>query len=185
MCAIKRHYAIARKSKAFQRFDEGKRPLDIDDVPITRRTLYQYYGEWRRERGIAGKRTGFALRKFNMRARIRAEERERRKREKETISTWVMDWEVILEALTKWDGVLEHSSLRGRLYLPGSNGHPWLRHKLLTNKDRSAGIRFLTREDNLHFYGKWAELGRKAKDIADFKRLCDEDGIGTPFGIVL
>jgi len=178
MCAIKTHYAIAKKAKAFRRFDEGKRPLDIDDVPVTRRTLYQYYGEWRRERGIAGKRTGFALTKFDRKAYLEARERERRRREKRRLGRLVMDWEVILEALGEWDGDLRH--IGPKVYLPGSERYRWLNHMLRRKKDQHGKSIDMTREENLRLYAKWVQLGKKAQGVADFKRLCDKEGIPVP-----
>jgi len=107
-----RHYAIRKKTQIFQLFDQGKRPSDIGDAAITRKTLYQYFGEWRKERGIPARRTGFAIKKFNRKAYLEAKENERRKKERESITRLVMDWEVILKALKGWDGDLEHTGQR-------------------------------------------------------------------------
>ena len=178
MSDIKRHYAIGKKVKLFQLFDEGKRPTDIADAPVTRKTLFQYFSEWRREKSVEGKKTGFAIKKFNRRAHREAKEEEKRKKEKESITRLVMDWEVILKALKEWDGNLEHTGQR--IYLPASRDYRWLRHVLRLRRDKRGKIAYMTREENLTLYGKWAELGRKAQGKADFKRLCHEEGVGFP-----
>jgi hypothetical protein len=178
MSAAKRHYAIRKKVQLFGLFDQGKRPSDIADAPVTRKTLYQYYGEWRKERGVAGRQTGFAIKKFSRRAYLEAKENERRKKEKETIARLVMGWEAILEALKGWDGDLEHTS--ERIYLPGSRNYRWLRHALRMKRDAQGRSVFMTREENLTLHEKWVECGRKAQDKADFKRFCREEGVGLP-----
>ena len=178
MPEVKSHYAIRKKAQLFRLFDEGKRPSDIGNAPVTRKTLYQYYGEWRRERGVAGKQTGFAIKKFSRRAYLEAKENDRRKKERETIARFVMDWEVILKALKGWDGDLEHTGQR--IYLPGSRDYRWLRHVLRLKRDARGKSRYMTREENLTLFQKWAELGKKAQDKDDFKRLCREEGIGLP-----
>ena len=178
MSEAKRHYAISKKAQLFGLFDEGKRPSDIGDAPVTRKTLYQYFSEWRRERGVAGKKTGFAVKKFDARAHLAAEEEKRRKKEKGTISRLIRDWEAVLEALKGWDGDLEHTGQR--IFLPGSRDYRWLRHVLRLKRDLRGKSLYLTREENLTLYEKWVELGRKAHDKADFKRLCHEEGVGFP-----
>jgi len=178
MSETKRHYAIRKKAELFRLFDEGNRPSDIGDAPVTRKTLYQYFGEWRRERAIEGKQTGFAIKKFNRRAYLEAKENERRKKEREIITRFVMDWEVILNALTEWDGDLEHTAQR--IYLPGRRDHRWLRHVLRLKRDARGKSLYMTREENLTLYEKWVELGRKARDKADFERLCHEERVGFP-----
>ncbi len=41
----------ANKTRAFELFDQGNRPSDIyDQVPVTKRTLYAYYQEWKKVR---------------------------------------------------------------------------------------------------------------------------------------
>ena len=178
MSETKRHYAVRKKAKLFRLFDEGKRPSDIGDASVTRKTLYQYFREWRKERGIAGKETGFAIKKFNRRVYRQGKENERRKKERESIARLVVDWEVILNALKGWDGNLEHTDQR--IFLPGSRDYRWLRHVLRLKGDpRREGL-YMTREENLTLYEKWVELGRKAHDKADFKRLCHEEGVGFP-----
>jgi len=178
MSEAKRHYAVRKKAKLFRLFDEGKRPSDIGDAPVTRKTLYQYFREWRKERGIAGKETGFAIKKFNRRVYRQGKENERRKKEKETITRLVTDWEVILKALKEWNGDIEHAGQR--IYLPGSRSYRWLRHLLRLKRDPRGKHLYLTREENLALYEKWVDLGRKAQDKADFKRLCHEEGVGFP-----
>lgn len=171
MSAAKRHYAIRKKAQLFGLFNQGKRPSDIADAPVTRKTLYQYFGEWRRERGVAGKKTGFAVKKFSRKAYLEA-------KEKEIITRFVMDWEVILKALKEWDGDLEHTGQR--IYLPGSRDYRWLRHVLRLKRDARGISLYMTREENLTLYEKWVECGRKARDVADFRRLCREAGVGLP-----
>jgi len=178
MSQTKRHYAIKKKAEIFRLFDEGKRPSDIGDAPVTRKTLYQYFGEWRRERRVAGKQTGFAVKKFNRRAYAESRENERRKKERESITRLVMDWEVILNALKGWDGDLEHTGRR--IYLSGSQNYRWLRHVLRLERDSRGKSLYMTREENLTLYEKWVECGKKAQDWADFKRLCREEGVGFP-----
>ena len=178
MSETKRHYAIRKKVKLFQLFDEGKRPADIADAPVTRKTLYQYFREWRRERSIEGKKTGFAVKKFDRRLHLETERAERLKKEKEGITRLVMDWDVILKALKGWDGDLEHAAQR--IYLPGSQKYRWLRHVLRQKRDPRGKSLYMTREENLTLHEKWVEIGRKAQDKADFKRLCYEDRIGFP-----
>ena len=182
MCETKRHYAVSKKAELFRLFDQGNRPLDIADAPVTRKTLYQYFREWRRERAIEGKQTGFAIKQFNRRAYLEAKENERRKKERESITKHVMDWEVILKALKRWDGNLEHTSQR--VYLPGSRDYRWLRYVLRLKRDPWGKSLYMTREENLTLYEKWVELGRKAQDKADFKRFCREEGVGLPSELV-
>ena len=178
MSETKRHYAIRKKAELFRLFDEGNRPSDIGNAPVTRKTLYQYFREWRKERAIEGKQTGFAIKKFNRKAYLEAKENDRRKKERETIARFVMDWEVILKALKGWDGDLEHTGQR--IYLPGSRDYRWLRYVLRLKRDPRGKSLYMTREENLTLYEKWVELGRKAQDKADFKRLCHEEGLGFP-----
>ena len=41
----------AKKTRAFELFDQGKRPSDIyDQVDVEKRTLYAYYQEWKKVR---------------------------------------------------------------------------------------------------------------------------------------
>ncbi|MCK4368741.1 MAG: hypothetical protein KAV68_03620 [Dehalococcoidales bacterium] len=129
------------------------------------------------ERGIAGKKTGFAIKKFNSKAYLEAKENDRRKKEREIITKFVMDWEAILKALKEWDGDLEHAGQR--VYLPGSRDHRWLKSVLRTKRDARGISLYITREENLTLYEKWAECGKKAQDNADFKRLCREEGVGV------
>ena len=39
---------------------------------------------------------------------------------------------------------------------------------------------YMTREENLALFERWLECGRKAQDVADFRRLCHEAGVGPP-----
>jgi hypothetical protein len=178
MSQIKRHYAITKKAAIFRLFDEGKRPSDIADAPVTRKTLYQYFCEWRKERAIEGKQTGFAIKRFDRRAYLKAKEDERREKEREIIARFVANWAAILEALAAWDGNIAHASRR--IYLPGSRDHRWLRHVLRLKRDVRGKSFFMTREENMTLFERWVECGRKAQDVADFKRLCREAGVGPP-----
>ena len=182
MSETKRHYAISKKAELFRFFDQGNRPLDIADAPVTRKTLYQYFREWRRERAIEGKQTGFAIKKFNRKAYLEAKENGRRKKERESITKLVMDWQVILEALKGWDGDLEHTGQR--IYLPGSRDYRWLRYVLRLKRDLRGKSLYMTREENLTLYQKWVELGGKAQDRTDFKKLCRDEGVGLPSELV-
>lgn len=75
-------------------------------------------------------------------------------------------------------GNLQHPGQK--IYLPGSKNYRWLRHVLRLRKDQRGRSVYMTREENLTLYEKWAELGRKARDRADFRRLCREEGVGLP-----
>jgi hypothetical protein len=178
MSETKRHYAVRKKAQVFGLFNEGKRPSDISDAPVTRKTLYQYFSEWRRERGIRGKKTGFAIKKFNRRAYLEAKESEKQKKEREIISRFVMDWEAILKALKEWDGDLERAGQR--IFLPGSRDYRWLKRVLRTKRDARGRNVYMMREENLTLYEKWLECGKRAQDSADFKRLCREEEVGVP-----
>lgn len=177
-----RHYAIRKKTQIFQLFDQGKRPSDIGDVAITRKTLYQYFGEWRKERGIPARRTGFAIKKFDRKEYLQARERDKQRKERGTILKFVMDWESILSALKMWDGNFEHTG--ARIYLRGSRSFKWLRHVLRLKRDRWGKSLYMTREENLTLYERWVECGKKAQDNADFKRLCRNEGVGLPSELV-
>ncbi len=178
MSETKRHYAISKKAAIFRLFEEGKRPMDIADSSVSRKTLYQYFCEWRREKAIAGKQTGFAIKKFDRKEYLDSQENERQKKERESITRLVMDWESILNALKMWDGDLEHTAQR--VYLPGSRDYRWLRHVLRLRKDPFGKSIYMTREENLTLYQKWVELGGKAQDRTDFKKLCREEEVGLP-----
>ena len=180
--SIMRHYAIRKKSQIFQLFDQGKRPSDIGDASVTRKTLYQYFGEWRKEKGIPAKRTGFALKKFDRKEYLQARERDKQRKERETVLKFVMDWESILDALKMWDGNFEHTGVR--IYLRGSRSFRWLRHVLRLRKDPLGKSLYMTREENLALYQKWVELGGKAQDRTDFKKLCRNEGVGLPSELV-
>ena len=113
-----------------------------------------------------------------MRAEI--EELKQKLAELKVIANLVMDWEAILHALKAWDGDLENTGGQ-RVYLPGKRSYAWLRHLLRLKKEPSTGRHvYMTREENLTLYEKWVELGRKAQDKADFKRLCREETVGLP-----
>ena len=156
--------------------------MDIADSSVSRKTLYQYFCEWRREKAIAGKQTGFAIKKFDRKEYLQAKERDKQRKEREIILKFVMDWESILNALKMWDGDLEHTAQR--IYLPGSRGYRWLRHVLRLRKDPLGKSLYMTREENLTLYQKWVELGGKAQDRTDFKKLCRNEGVGLPSELV-
>lgn len=178
MSETKKHYAARKKAKLFRLFDEGKRPSDISDPPVTRKTLYQYFGEWRKEREIEGRKTGFAIKKFDRKAYLAAKEEEMRRKQREVTVNVVMDWEAILQALKVWDGDLENTGQR--IYLPGKRSYAWLRHLLRLKRDQRGKSVYMTREENLFLYQKWVELGKKAQNKADFMRLCREETVGLP-----
>ncbi|MBA7592100.1 hypothetical protein ES708_34277 [subsurface metagenome] len=119
---------------------------------MTRKTLYQYFCEWRSERSIEGKKTGFAVKKFDRRLHLETERVERLKKEKESITRLVMDWEVVLKALKGWDGDLEHAVQR--IYLPGSQKYRWLRHVLRLKRDPRGKSLYMAKEENLALYEK-------------------------------
>lgn len=178
MSETRRHYAIGKKAHLFQLFDAGNRPSDIVDTAVTRKTLYQYFREWRKERGIKGKKTGFAIKKFDRKLYLEAREEERRSEEGEGIAKLVMDWQAILEALERWDGDLEHTG--EKIYLPGSRRYRWLRHVLRLKRDQRGKTIYMTREENVFLYKKWVKIGKRAQDKADFKRACHQEEVGFP-----
>jgi hypothetical protein len=180
MLGGKRHYAIGKKAKLFKRFDAGDRPSDVDDASVTRKTLYQYFGEWRKERGIPGRRTGFAIKRFNRKAYLKAKEKERRSKQREGILRLVSDWEGILEALEKWDGDFNGAS--GKIYLRGHRDYKWFKRVLGQKRERGIIVP-MTKEENLFLYGKWLEIGNKARDKAHFERLCHKEGVLPPSGL--
>jgi len=105
MSDIKRHYAIRKKVKLFQLFDEGKRPADIAGAPVTRKTLYQYFYEWRRERPVERKKTDFANKKFDRETYLQVREEEKLGKQREGIARYVMDWVIALVVLKRWEGI--------------------------------------------------------------------------------
>ena len=186
------HYAGSRKAKLFKLFDDGKRPADIDKAPVSRQVLFQYYGEWRTEHGIPGKLTGFALKKFDRGAAIKAKQEEKRARERRHLAAvkaleeekrvreqtrllqLARDWEALAVGFKRWDENREETE---KVYLPGSGSVTWLRQRLLQKSPRD---KFLTKEENARMFQAWAELARLAHDKKDFERLCRERKLGLP-----
>ena len=171
------HYANSKKSKIFQLFNAGMRPSDISEAPVTRKTLYRYYGEWRGEKSLPPKPTGFAIKKFNRKAQLEKREYETQQRAMEGISRLVMDWEAILKAVEEWDGDFEHTGRR--LYLPGRREYRWLRHCLRIKKEPGR-VTYMTRKENLSLYQTWVEAGRQARNMEDFRRRCLQAEVGLP-----
>ena len=183
-----KHYAIGNKTKLFKRFDKGDRPSDIGSCDVKRRTLYQYYGEWRREKGIQGKRTGFATSNFNRKAFLiekekekrrveRERERERLRQEKEELNRHVMDWEALVEALKRWDGYTRPGP---SVYLLGSRRYSFLVNCLRLQKLSDGTMRTLSKEENLALLEKWIEVEEKSRGISDFLSRCDKEAAGIP-----
>jgi len=115
---------------------------------------------------------------LDRKAYLNAKEGERRSKQREGIVRLVMDWEAILEALERWDGDLEHTG--ERIYLPRTRNYRWLKYVLRLKRNQRGKSIYMTREENLSLYQKWVELGKKAQDKADFKRLCHDEGVGFP-----
>jgi len=190
------HYAVSKKAKLFKLFDAGKRPSDVAEAPVSRRTLYQYYREWRLERKVSGKHTGFAIKKFDRRAQLKAiadqkrkaiedqrraaeaqkriAEIQKRAAEKEALTNLVRDWEALAEGFRKWD---ESRIETGRVYLPGSGNSAFLKHRQLLRPGINTP---LSKEENALLFRRWAELGKAAQNIEDFKILCCEHRISLP-----
>lgn len=115
---------------------------------------------------------------LDRKAYLNAKEGERRSKQREGIVRLVMDWEAILEALERWDEDLEHTG--ERIYLPRTRNYRWLKYVLRLKRNQRGKSIYMTREENLSLYQKWVELGKKAQDKADFKRLCHDEGVGFP-----
>jgi len=186
------HYAGSRKAKLFKLFDDGKRPADIDKAPVSRQVLFQYYGEWRTEHGIPGKLTGFALKKFDRGAAIKAKEEEKRTKERRHLAAvkaieeekrvrerarllqLASDWEALAVGFRRWGENREETE---KVHLPGSGSVTWLGQRLL---QKLPGGKSLTKEESARIYQRWAELARLAHDKKDFERLCCERKLGLP-----
>ncbi len=190
---FRRHYAVRNKAKLFQLFDEGKRTSDIPDAPVSRRTLYQYYWEWRREKGIEGKKTGFAVKPFNRKAYLEAkkgkklrEETEEPKSGKERLSRWVRDYEIVLSVLKQWaEDLREKDAMPPRVYLPVKGEYCWLNHLLRYERGEMGSIKgwrdglpIILR--NITLLEKWIETANKASSLSEFKGLCVATTNGYP-----
>lgn len=180
------HYAVRNKARIFALFDQGKRPSDIGFVRVSRRTLYQYFWEWRKERGIEGKKTGFAVKPFDMKAHLKAKKAEESKRQKEPLVRWVRDYQVVVTALKEWaEGLKERETPVPRVYLPVQNRELWLNH-LVRHEMGQPMPRAPWREQlpiilrNIDWFEKWIGAARKAPTLAEFKDICTETGIGYP-----
>jgi len=181
-----RHYAVRNKAKLFGLFDQGKRPSDIEDVPVTRRTLYQYYWEWRRERGIEGKKTGFAVKPFDRKTYLEAKKEEEAKREKERLVRWVKDYEIVLNQLRQWtEDLREKEVMTPRIYLPIKREYRWLSHLLrYKSSEMGSSKRWKDRLPiilrNISWLEEWIEMARKASSLSEFKELCTRETGGYP-----
>ncbi len=202
-----RHYAIKNKAKLFRLFDANKRPSDIDTKAVSRRTLYQYYGEWRRERGILGRKVGFAVRKYNSKARYakielekinrekelekerfqkEAElqrqqletEKQQRQKEKAQLSKLLLDWQAIVKILKEWDGKTNPSDII--VPLPGSISMLRLKSLLRLKRTASGGYIQMTREENLQLIQGWTEIAKVSNSKAEFVRTANAKKIPLP-----
>jgi hypothetical protein len=171
-------YAICRKAKIFKLFDEGKRPADIAEVPVTRKTLYQYYYEWRREKNLPGRQTGFAIKKFDRKAYLSQKKEEELRKEKEGVMKFASRWEVIAAAMKNWDGESPQ-----KINIPGV-GYRWL-SKLLKYKVGTPSP--VTKEEiiaakvtTVALLEKWVELAKRAANLTEFRELCKNEAVGSP-----
>jgi hypothetical protein len=170
-----RRYAICRKVKLFKLFDQGKRPSDLPRSPVSRKTLYQYYGEWRKERGIEGRKTGFAIKVFDRKAYLAQNREKQRQKSQQKLMTLVTSWEATLAALKDWDGESEK-----KVYIPGK-GYYRLGNLLRLKVGSKPGTYArMTREENIAVFEKWVKLGKEATDLAVFEELCRRHKAGYP-----
>jgi hypothetical protein len=181
-----RHYAVRNKAKLFRLFDQEKRPSDIADAPVSRRTLYQYYWEWRREKGIEGKKTGFAVKPFDRKTYLEAKKGEELKREKERLVRWVKDYEIVLSGLRQWvEDLREREATTPRIYLPIKGEYRWLSHLLRYKRGETGSVKgwrdrlpIILR--SITWLERWIELARKASTLSEFKELCTSGKGGYP-----
>jgi len=179
------HYIIKNKIKIFHLFDEGKRPADIDGFSVSRTTLYQYYAEWRREKGLAGKRTGFAVKKYvhNIKSEKQTEitpqkdstlvrndaVSENKKSDRTNLDSFILDCITIIDALKK--------PRPGAVYLPGSKTERFLADILKIKERGTDKIAFLTMQQYIDLFDKWMSIAREANSRDDFKRISENTGI--------
>jgi hypothetical protein len=185
---MRKHFAIKSKARIFRYFDRGKKPADIAENSLRRSTLYQYYAEWRRENGIPGKATGFALRPF-VRKSFGAVERHHVKQakttrdsgtkvpsspdvsgERENLDNFILDCHAIIAAL-------KHPKA-GSFYLPGSKKECYLADILRIKERESGKPAFLTYDRYIELFSRWVIIARNASNKADFYRISAADGIG-------
>lgn len=182
----KRHYAVRNKARVFALFDRGKRPSDIRTAPVSRRTLYQYYWEWRMENGIEGKKTGFAVKPFDTKAYLKAKKAEQQKREREPLVRWIKDYEIVLRALKQWAEALKKGEAAvPKVYLPIEKRERWLNQLLSYNagemgSDKGWRDRLPMIGRNIGWLEQWIEAARRAADLTEFNELCIESGVGYP-----
>jgi hypothetical protein len=182
-----RHYAIRHKIKVFRLFDKGKRPSDISYSALNRITLYQYYREWRKENGIEGKKSGFAIKPFDRKAYLEAEKAEKFKKEKEHLVRWVRDYELVLSAFKKFTGDLKNKDTDSApmIYLPVKKDYIWLNHLLRYNEGEPGQFngwrnRLPIIQRNIKWLEKWIDNARKASSISEFRALCEHQAIWYP-----
>jgi hypothetical protein len=178
------HYAIKNKVKVFQLFDEGKRPADIDFPAVSRNTLYQYYAEWRREKGLAGKKTGFAVKKFIKKSAPAVAQKPSDRnstlvsgtlvhditgRDRTNLDSFILDCITILDALRR--------PRQGALYLPGSKSERFLSDLLRMKERNGEKIAFLTIQQYIQIFTSWMDIAKRAGDKDEFYRLSAAAGI--------
>lgn len=185
---MRKHYAIKIKARIFRYFDDGKRPSDIDEESLTRKTLYQYYAEWRRENGIKGKATGFALKPFIRRTTsnrqkqssntgestsqqhiVAREENQDISSERKILDDFILDCITIIDALK--------NQRPGLLFLAGSKNKRYLTDILRIKERGSEKMLFLTFDQYFELFSRWIDIARKAKDREEFYRICVTEGI--------
>lgn len=190
---FKRHYAVRNKAKLFELFDQGKRPSNMADAPVSRKTLYQYYWEWRKERGIEGKKTGFAVKPFDRKAYLNAKkeeklgkEREELQRGKERLMRWIRDYEIVLSKLKRWaEDLREREVEPSKVYLPVKREYRWLNSLLRYKKGEPGPLkgwrdRLSIIERNIAWLEEWIKMANKASSLSEFKELCVSETGGYP-----
>ena len=177
---VRKHLAIKKKIKIFLEFDKGKRPSDIEDTFLTRSTLYQYYAEWRREKGVAGKATGFALKRYprnkvaagptivNASKDISLTVNQTTK-DRENLDKFILDCGVIIDAL-------KHPKA-GTLFLPGSKTERYLADILRIKEKESGKPVFFTYDRYIQLFSMWIEIAKSAADREDFYRICAREAL--------
>jgi len=190
---FKRHYAVRNKAKLFELFDQGKCPSDIADAPVSRKTLYQYYCEWRKERGIEGKKTGFAVRPFDRKAYLKAKREEELRKEpeelergKERLMRWIRDYEIVLSELKRWaEDLGEREAEPPKVYLPVRSEYRWLSSLLRYKRGEPGSFkgwkdRLPIIERNIAWLERWIKMASKALSLSEFKELCTREKTGFP-----
>jgi hypothetical protein len=183
MGELRTHYAVRNKAKLFVLFDQGQRPSDIAEAPVTRRTLYQYYWEWRKERGIEGKKTGFAIKPFDRASYQEAKRQEELAREQEHLARWVRDYEIVLTALKRWSeslGAGGQEETSPKVYLPTQGSYRWLNHVMTYTKGEPGPFkgwrsRLPIIERNLTRVEAWVRIAREVSSLTEFKNRCVEE----------